>query len=168
MEYQNRTHEPPRPTALQCDIVRNVFSPWIGAVNCCETEVSSDLIDAPLVCVQGGWPHWVFDKYRFNYETVAGALDWDALTGEICSTGPFVSVIEWSGGGKHAFVVKGYEIAREDGEKTVQVYDPILNDRQDMTFDEFAGDSPNEQYGFDRFSHYLDFVQILPIAKVQP
>lgn len=168
MEYHNRTQQKPRPTALQCDIVRNVFSPWIGVANCCETEISSDFIDAPSGCTQGGWPHWVFDKYRFNYETVAGVLDWDALTGEICSTGPFVSIVEWSGGGKHAFVVKGYEISRKDGEKTVQVYDPILNDRQDMTFDEFAGDSPREQYGFHRFSHDLDFVQILPITKVRP
>lgn len=166
MDYHNKNEEPPRPTALQCDIVRNVFSPQIGGVNCCENEVARDFIDAPSACVQGGWPYWVLHKYQFDYQWLAGALDdWEALTGEICSIGPFISVIEWSGGGRHAFIVKGYAPSPQ---KIVQVYDPILNDPQDMTFDEFLGDSPRQQHGFHKFSHYQNFVQIQPKTKVHP
>lgn len=168
MDYHNKHKTPPQPTALQCDIVRNIFSPRIGGTNCCEREITPDFIDAPSKCVRGGWPHWVFDKYHFNYETVAGPLDWNALTGEICSVGPFISVIAWSGGGKHSFVVKGYRPPSSSSLKVVEVYDPILDDPQDMTFEEFVGDSPREQYGFHRFSHYLNFVQIWPKAKDEP
>ncbi len=179
MEYQNKTMQPPRTADSQCNIVMNILSNLPRSTDCCEKKEGLDFIDAPPKCVQGGWPHWVLEEYGFSYETVSTALDWEALAGEICSTrGPFISVIEWSGGGKHTFVVKGYhESTDEDFEPSplaplplqfVEVYDPNLDDHLDMTLDEFKGDSPIKEYKYQPFSHTLDYVQIKPKAKDKP
>ena len=166
MEYHNKEQKKPTNTDSQCNIVMNILSNLPRSTNCCEKQDGPDFIDAPSECDQGGWPHWALANYQFNYETVPAALDWDALTGEICSIGPFISVIRWIGGGTHAFVVKGYiPPSASSPLKIVEVYDPILKQRQDMTFDEFIGDSPRKQYEFRRFSHHLDYVQIVPKAK---
>jgi hypothetical protein len=167
MEYRNKSEQPPKPTALQCDIVRNVFGLWTEGTNCCEREVTRDFINAPLTCVQGGWPDWVLDKYHFNHEWVDGALDdWKALKGEICTTGPFISVVEWSGGGKHAFIVAGYKDSdSESSEKLVTLYDPTTDDFEDVTFEEFLGKSSE---GSDRLygsTHNRNYVQIWPNPK---
>lgn len=159
MGYHNKSEPSSTPTDLQCDIVMNAFSSWIGGTDCCEEKVPPDSINAPPVCVQGYWPYEVFNKYNFTYKSVAGPLDWEALTGEICAAGPFITVIKWSGGGAHTFVVKGYD---QEPQQTVEVYDPVLKDAQDMTFDEFVGDSPREEYEFHRFAHDRNIVQILP------
>nr|WP_281721998.1 papain-like cysteine protease family protein [Nitrosomonas nitrosa] len=171
MDYHNRSQKPPSLTPLQCDIVRSVLSPWISGSNCCGNEVASDFIDAPSNCIRGAWPNRVLDHYQFTYQWIDGAIDdWDALKGELCSSGPFITVIEWSGGGKHAFVVKGYNPEPENPRftQTVEVYDPFLDDPQDMTFAEFLGDSPRKQYEYHRYSHDLSFVQIRPKTKDQP
>ena len=163
MEYQNKMKVPPEPTALQCDIVRNVFSSWLGGISCCEIKISPDFINAPSACRHGGWPYWVFNKYQFNYEWVDGQFDdWEALKGEICKVGPFISVIEWSGGGRHAFIVRGY---RETGlEKVVETDDPVKEDPEELTFDEFVGNSAMED-GSPEFSHDRTYVQISPETK---
>lgn len=176
MEYHNKTQR--KPTDPQCDIVMNILSNLPRSTNCCEKQEGPDFIDAPLKCRQGGWPHWVLEEYGFSYETVNTAFDWDALTREICSIGPFISVIKWRGGGQHVFVVKGYhESTDEDFEPSslaplplqfVEVYDPNLEDHLDMTLDEFEGDSPIKEYKYQLFSHTLDYVQIKPNAKDKP
>jgi hypothetical protein len=161
MKYHNAKQN--QETDSQCDMVRNILSPWLGGVNCCERQVIPDFINAPSECIQGGWPSWALEKYQFNYEWIEGALDeWEALKGELCKTGPFISVINWSGGGAHAFVVTGYR----DEEKLVTIYDPTTEDFQDFAFEEFVGKGP---YRFRRFSHDRNYVQImLPETKDQP
>lgn len=176
MEYHNKTQR--KLTDPQCDIVRKVFGLSLGRANCCETKITSDLIDAPSECVLGGWPHWILEEYGFRYETVNTAFDWEALTGEICSIGPFISVIKWRGGGQHTFVVKGYHESTDEAVEPspvaplplqfVEVYDPNLDDHLDMTLDEFVGDSPIKEYKYQLFSHTLDYVQIKPNAKDKP
>jgi Papain-like cysteine protease AvrRpt2 len=178
MEYHNKEQKKPTNIDSQCNIVMNILSNLPRSTNCCEKQEGPDFIDAPLKCRQGGWPHWVLEEYGFSYETVGTALDWEALTGEICSTGPFISVIEWRGGGQHAFVVKGYHEPKDKDFKPsplapsplqfVEVYDPNLDDHLDMTLDEFVGDAPKKEYEYQPFSHTLDFVQIRPKAKDKP
>jgi Papain-like cysteine protease AvrRpt2 len=178
MEYHNEKQQ--QPTDPQCKIVSKIFGISSERAGCCETKITSDFIDAPLRCVQGGWPNKVFDYYQYSYQTVGGALDWEALTREICTTGPFISVIDWNGGGKHAFITKGYSTValntrtnRPSPLQIVIAYDPFdptgKKDIQYQTFDEFVGDStgrPNKSHGF---SHDLNFVQIkLNIAKDYP
>lgn len=159
MEYYNGN----KPTVFQCDIVKNIFR--LGKTNCCEVKVTPDFIDAPSRCVQGGWPYWVFGKYKFDYEVVHGALDWDDVKGEICTNGPFISVIEWSGGGKHTIVVTGYS---ERPSKVVTTYNPSTKDFEDQDFEDFKSGSLKGPHGFHRFSHDRSYVQILPETKDQP
>lgn len=168
MEYHNKEQKPTDP---QCEIVKKVFGTSLERANCCETKIASDFIDAPSECVRGGWPSQALDYYQFSYQTVGGALDWEALTREICTTGPFISVIDWNGGGKHAFIIKGYSTVapktRTNLPSPLQIviaFDPLdptgKKDIQYRTFDEFVGDSPggpDTSYGF---SHNLNFVQI--------
>ncbi len=165
MDYHNRSEKPPQSTALQCDIVSNVLIPWTSGAICCGVQLSSDFIETPSNCIKGGWPNRVLDHYQFNYRWIDGALeDWDALKGELCSNGPFITIIEWSEGGRHALVVKGYDPELENSQlaKSVEIYDPFLEDPQGMTFAEFLGDSPRKQYGYHDFSHDLHLVQIRP------
>jgi hypothetical protein len=171
MEYRNDKKTPPKRTAPQCDIVKNIFGPRLGGANCCETKVSPNSIDAPWTCVRGGWPHWVFDNYQFDYEWVKGLFDdWDALKGEICTDHPFISVIEWRGGGKHTFVVNGYRESPGDAdlERVVEMYDPNEDDPLDLTFDEFVRGSAKNQGRSYEFSHDRTYVRIVPMSKGKP
>jgi hypothetical protein len=158
MEYHNKKQKKPTDTDPQCAIVKKIWGPWVGEVNCCEGQSAQDFINAPSKCVQGGWPDWVLANYQFSNETVRGALDWEALIGEICTTGPFIPVVDLRGGGKHAFIVTGYS-GRPS--QVVTIYNPTTEDFQDLTFEEFVGDSPGPD-GFYGFSHNLNFVQISP------
>lgn len=159
MEHYNKQHG--RETDSQCDIVKKSSRSLSSEASCCNTTIDSE-------CIQGGWPSRVFESYGFNYKKLAGALnDWVALTGEICSSGPFISVIEWNGGGKHTFVVQGYryDTNSESSEKVVSIYDPLTNDFQDVVFDEFTEGSLARPTGFTQFSHYLNYVQIQPMTE---
>ncbi len=164
MDYKNKQQARPETTARQCDIVKNVFGPRLGEANCCEKKLSSGFIDAPVTCLRGGWPHWVLDTYQFDYEWVDGLFDnWEALTGEICNNHPFISVIKWKGGGKHTLIVNGYKESR-----AVELYDPLQDDPQDLTFDEFVGGSLKKQDELYEFSHDRTYVQIAPKSPGQP
>jgi hypothetical protein len=159
MEHFNKDHG--TGTDSQCDIVNKTSRSLSSEATCCNTSI-------PAECIQGGWPSRVFDYYGFNYKKLAGALnDWGALTGEICSAGPFISVIEWNGGGKHTLVVQGYryDSNSESPEKVVSIYDPLTDDFQDVIFDEFTGGSLPQANGFIQFSHYLNYVQIQPMTE---
>jgi hypothetical protein len=172
MEYHNISKVKPEQTAQpQCDIVKDILGLWSGETNCCERKITPDFIDAPSTCVQGGWPQWILNKYQFSYEWVDGPFDdWEALKGEICKVGPFISVIEWIGGGKHTLIVTRYgnDSKSEDLNKVVTIYDPATGDFQDLIFDEFVGGSPSRSDKLDDFSHYLHIVQIQPMIKDQP
>ncbi len=163
MEYYNKKKQQ-QPTDPQCEIVRKVFGISLERANCCETKITSDFIDSPSKCVRGGWPHQVLDYYQFSYQTVGGALDWEALTREICTTGPFIPVIDWREGGKHAFIVTGYISPGQPGQSSrrqiVKIYNPLEKDSEYLTFDEFVGDSPGGPNKSHGFSHDLNFVRI--------
>ncbi|HMS82249.1 MAG TPA: hypothetical protein PKD12_01190 [Nitrospira sp.] len=172
MEFNNTLGTRPAATPRQCDIVKTVYAPRLGETNCCEKEVSSDFIDAPLVCLRGGWPHWVLDTYQFDYEWVDGRFDdWDAVKTELCHQHPFISVIAWNGGGKHTLVVHGYrESPTGVGlQRVVEIDDPNKDDDpEDLTFEEFVEGSFKRQGEFYEFSHDRTYVQIAPLAKDQP
>jgi hypothetical protein len=151
--------------------VKNIFGPRLSGANCCERKDSPDSIGAPWPCIRGGWPHWVFDNYQFDYEWVDGLFDdWVALKGEICNDYPFISVIEWRGGGKHTLVVNGYRESPADAdlERVVEIYDPNEDDPLDLTFDEFVRGSAKKQGWSYEFSHDRTYVQIVPMSKGKP
>ncbi len=159
MEHYNKDHG--TGTDSQCDIVKKTSRSLSNEATCCDTSI-------PAECIQGGWPSRVLDYYGFNYKKLAGALnDWGAFTGEICSSGPFIAVIEWNGGGKHTLVVQGYryDSNSESPEKVVSIYDPLTDDFQDIVFDEFTGGSLARPTEFIQFSHYLNYVQIQPMTE---
>ena len=155
MEYKNRLTK--SSTDSQCKIVINSLGQKSGGANCCERQVSSDLIDPPPNCVRGEWPSVVFERYGFNYESVEEALDWESLTNEICGNGPFLYVVDLRGGGRHALVAKGYDNNSIKG-RIVQTYDPTDKDFEDQTLEEFM-------FGE---THYRDYAQISPKAEDQP
>lgn len=151
-------------TDSQCDIVKNTTRSLSNQASCCNATIPSE-------CIRGGWPSRVFESYGFHYKKLAGALhDWDALTGEICSAGPFISVIEWDGGGKHTLVVQGYryDSNSDKPEKVVSIYDPLTDDFQDVVFEKFIDGSLAQLTGFIQFSHYLNYVQIQPMTEDRP
>ncbi|MBL8054574.1 MAG: C39 family peptidase [Nitrospira sp.] len=160
MAFHNK--EQSKETDPQCNIVTKTLALSQDKVKCCTGTI-------PGQCVQGGWPHWVFRSYHFDYKTVGGTLDdWDAVVGEICSTGPFISVIDWTGGGSHTLVVTGYSEDEKESTKVVTVYDPFTDDFQDLSLEEFMGDSAYESDGFYGFSHNRHYVQIAPKTKDHP
>ena len=189
MKHYNKEQQ--KPTNLQCNIVNKVLGGRLDGTNCCQIRgtfdfvdaPTNDFIDAPLNCARGEWPYRVFKAYQFNYETVETALDWETLTREICSKGPFLPVIEWVEGGRHAYVVMGYSTTPSKGttslspsQQYVRIYDPIPTaternfsegDYSDIPFDEYVGDSPANPNGHYGYFHYRDYVQISPISKDQ-
>ncbi len=159
MDFHNKKQN--EGTDLQCNIVTKTLALSQDNSKCCVGDI-------PAQCIQGGWPHWVFHSYHFDYKTVGGTLDdWDAVAGEICSTGPFISVIDWVGGGSHTLVVTGYSEDEEDATKVVTTYDPFTDDFQDLALEEFVGDSAYED-GLYGFSHNRHYVQIAPKTKDHP
>jgi hypothetical protein len=162
MEYQNKQQTKGPETDIQCNIITKTIGNSQGGLNCCDYNV-------PSPCIQGGWPHWVFNSYQFDYKVVPGALDdWDAVTGEICSTGPFILVIDWREGGSHTLVITGYSNEDKDTERVVTTYDPFTNDFEDLSFEEFVGGSLNGPNGIHRFSHDRTYVQIKSKAEDRP
>lgn len=160
MDHQNKGLS--KETAPQCNIVTNIIGTARGTLNCCDPNV-------PSRCIQGGWPHWVFDSYQFDFKLVHGALsDWDTVTGEICSTGPFISVIDWTEGGTHTLVITGYSTNKKGVPEAVTTYDPFTDDFQDLSFEEFVGGSTHRSNAFPRFSHNRTYVQIMPKTEGRP
>lgn len=154
----------------QCQIVSNSVDLEFNRVDCCPSDTASSRPE----CMGGGWPSAVFNQYDFDYQVVEEALDWESLTNEICSTGPFLYVLNLEGGGKHALVAAGYRTANITEEanpsqmqRLVQVYDPTHNDFQFITHDEFVGNvlAPDR---LPPHFHYRDYVQISPKARRQP
>jgi hypothetical protein len=189
MEYHNEKEK--KPTNLQCNTVNKIFWGRLDGTNCCQIRGTSDFVDAPtsdfidvsLKCVRGGWPHWVFDAYRYKYKTVARALDWETLKREVSSKGPFIPVIEWREGGRHAYIVMGYSTARSNGatnlspsQQYVRIYDPSPTtieknfsegDYSDIPIEEYMGDSPETPGNHYGYFHHLDYVQISPKSEDQ-
>ena len=155
MEYQNELAG--SSTKTQCEIVTDSLGRKLGKANCCETQSSTDFIP-PRNCLRGEWPSVVFERYGFNYMTVAEALDEESLINEICGNGPFLYVVNLQGGGKHALVAEGYDASIEE-KPIVRIYDPTQDDYEDQAYDEFAGVAPDARI------HYRDYVQISPKAK---
>ena len=162
MDYRNKQQTKGPGTDSQCNIVTNVIGNSQGGLDCCDPNV-------PFACSQGGWPHWVFNSYQFDYRVVPGALDdWDAVTGEICSTGPFLLVIDWREGGSHTLVITGYSNEDKDSARVVTTYDPFTNDFEDLSFEEFVGGSLSGPNGIHRFSHGRTYVQIQSKTEDRP
>jgi hypothetical protein len=112
----------------QCKQANDLF----GRSDCC----AIDLCSSPLQlsqnnqlknCVCGGWPE--FDRYGFTYKKTSGKpLKWKQIKEQISSysesgSSPFAFTWNWSGGGAHMMVVKGFII--QDGKKFVIILDPL-------------------------------------------
>jgi hypothetical protein len=171
MDFNNKQQAQPEATPHQCDIVKTVYAPRLVATNCCEKKVSPDSIDAPLACLRGGWPHWVLDTYQFDYEWMNGRFDdWDTLKTEICHDHPFISVIEWNGGGKHTLVVTGYRESPANAglQRVIEIDDPNEDGPEDLTFEEFVEGSFKREGEIYEFSHDRTYVQITSLSTDKP
>jgi len=162
----------------QCKLVMKYYGlEHRGPDYCCKPRKKTrygdliiDVIDAPFnECVRTGWPGNLFDKVDFDYSPTLVALDWEALTQEICLDNPFIYVVKWADGGLHALVVKGYH-SGGDNQPIVEVYDPmsptavstastpLLNkDFEDLTYEEYIGGKTGHEY-----THFRDYAQIRP------
>jgi hypothetical protein len=160
----------------QCDLAMKYYGLNRGPEYCCQPLIKTrygaleiDVIDAPNECVRSGWPGFLFDKVNFDYYRTVVALDWEALTQEICLDNPFIYVVKWAGGGLHALVVKGYHSGGAN-QPIVQVFDPMSatpvdatgkplpnKDYEDLTYDEYVGGKEGHEY-----THFADYAQIRP------
>lgn len=148
-------------THSQCQIVSHSVDPESGDVDCCPSDRGS----AKPECMGGGWPSDAFDRHGFDYEVVRESLDdWQVLKNEICGSGPFVYIINWRGGGKHALVAAGYS---ESPRQFVLIYDPTQDDFEYQTYEEFLGNVQDPD-GSKPFSHDRNYVQISLKAGGRP
>jgi len=113
-------------------------------------------------CIRRGWPDTAFDTFDFRYslrkvvENRAPLLTWSQITNQICQRRPFIFAMEWAGGGKHTYVVKGYEIDSGDGEQVVWIYDHNSDEFTELPFDVFL----NGLNVGDK--HYRDYINVHP------
>jgi hypothetical protein len=156
----------------QCKIVNKMLAVPVGEDGCCEVRTTNpNLIIPPPYCYKGGWPDHVLDLYQYQATPISVALDWEALTREICLKNPFLYVIERRAGGKHVRIVKGYSYTDprptssdpSDQDKWVEIYDPLHSDYEFIQHREYVGDQQRGtgQYGY---WHVYDYVQIRPIS----
>jgi hypothetical protein len=112
-----------------------------------------DQTNAPNACLRTGWHANVFDKFRIPYKTIRGPLSWDQVTEEICSKDrPFISVVQFVGGGKHTLVVKGYKVI-PDG--NIVVVDDHVHGIRDLSYDcQYATSCAGH------WTHYGDYISI--------
>lgn len=150
----------------QCEWVNGALS----RSDCCGKRDFIDTLnrwftDTPSACDEGGWPHWIFNSSGFDYEWVRAPAsptmsEWtpyfNALKTQLCRSGPFISVIRWSEGGRHTQVVR----AINDTLQVVEVNDHRDADFNTQPFDVFIGDDVNDPYGEFGHAQEMFYVEI--------
>ena len=166
----NYTKPSADPIEEQCMMANRKIGKEPDSGYCCKVRMTKDLIIPPTDCYVGGWPIEVLSVYDFDTLPVPIALNWQALTSEICLNRPFLYVIV-RGGGTHVLIVLGYRYTESqpgqadeqlDPQKEwVEIYDPTHNNFEFVQYDEFVGDKlgGGQTYGY---RHYSDYLQIHP------
>lgn len=72
-----------------------------GFTECCE-------IPTPPKCVKGGWPLFQLYGFTASHTEKGHALSWNQLVAQIDNNKPVGFAWEWTGGGGHYMVAKGY------------------------------------------------------------
>jgi len=137
----------------QCDLVNTVFEEEVRHANlkrtpqtaanelhCCkakrpltEADVTAEgASESRRICDKAYWPDQALQNPDINpkgtflnvfYPPFDDLQGWDDLTGQIRRKLPFLTVVRWAGGGRHAVAIGGYSILPGEGEY-VHVYDP--------------------------------------------
>ena len=144
-------------STTQCDAVSRVFRDGLTDVpmrTCCNMPLHS-------ACYRAWWPDAVFDAYGFDYRWIQtpNVIMWEGLAAEICQGRPFIYVVEDNEGGRHAYVVTGYQFITDAINKTaqiVEIFDPLDSHYDFRTYEEFAEDIAREE------KHYRTYVAIAP------
>ncbi|MCG3769194.1 MAG: hypothetical protein JW384_00314 [Nitrosomonadaceae bacterium] len=164
----------------QCELVNTVFEERVrhanlkratpspaNVVNCCKAKRGVSLTEPGSresrdICDQGRWPDTALENPVINpngmflnifYPPFDDLQGWDDLTGQISRKLPFLTVVRWAGGGRHAVAIGGYSIVPGEGEY-VHVYDPGEQEFSVMLFQDFY-------HGIrGRFEHERDYFNI--------
>jgi len=175
----NRTHY----DNDQCDLVNTVFEKDVrdankertsptaaNVIDCCkakrpltEAEVTAEgASESRRICDKPHWPDQVLENPDINtngtflnvfYPPFVVLQGWDDLTEQIRKKLPFLTVVRWTGGGRHAVAIGGYSILSGEGEY-VHVYDPGQQGFSVMLFQDFY-------HGIQgRFEHERDYFNI--------
>lgn len=164
----------------QCNFVNTVFSSDIERINstrttptpdneahCCKATRDMSLgtpgvKESRRICDNGLWPKDALSNPRINttflevfyppppLDDVQG---WEDLTGQICRGLPYLTVVKWAGGGRHAIAIGGYSSLPSEGEY-VHVYDPGQEGFYLLMFQDFYNGIPG------KFSHEMDYFNI--------
>ena len=165
-----------KATDAQCVIISKVFDIDTNRHNCCQTHFPSEDTIIPSrddiePCVRGIWPHEAFRKYGFSYKQTPQALDWERLTEEICLDSPFIAVTKTPDQpNSHTIVVKGYSHINPspspstiDELQWVEIYDPLDEEFEFVSYSEFVGDPPNTS-GVHGYYHIRNYAGIVPLV----
>lgn len=105
------------PDPSQCDIIGTIAGKDVGnPVDCCSNLDQGN-------CQRNGLPSWAFEEYGFNWLMVQGPLEREKLAAQLCSNGPFIFLLRYSGGGGHSFVVRDYFYDEDTKELSLWVHD---------------------------------------------
>lgn len=159
----------------QCNLVNEVFKDDVEAerirtgineIHCClaRRNESPSQIGAPEasnVCDHGLWPDAVLTQndltfLKVSYDSPSPFDDiqgWNDLTGQINQNLPYLVVVRWAGGGRHAVSIGGYSTSPDVGE-FVHVYDPGQQEFYMMPFADFYNGIPG------KFAHEFDYFNI--------
>ncbi|BFU96571.1 MAG: hypothetical protein NTNFB02_32930 [Nitrospira sp.] len=158
----------------QCNLVSQVFKddPQGGSassgeqIDCClaRRTVPMNELGAPEArdyCDRGLWPDDVLSKadikfLKVSYDPPFDELQgWNDLTWQIDQELPYIVVVRWVGGGRHAVTIGGYSNSPNSGE-FVHVYDPGQQDFYIMPFTDFYNGIPS------KFAHEFDYFIMRP------
>lgn len=157
----------------QCNFVNTVFSQQIAdenktrtgnsMVNCCKAKRdvphgTPGADKSEEICDKGLWPHVALNTLgaaflKISYPPLDDHQGWEDLTGQICRGLPYLTVVKWAGGGRHAVAIGGYSSPPGEGEY-VHVYDPGQQGFYVMLFQDFY----NGIQG--KFAHEWDYFNI--------
>jgi hypothetical protein len=143
-------------------------SPSDECIHCCKAKrgasaTTSDVLESRSICDKGLWPEEVLNNPVINpnrqflivsysppFDDVQG---WEDLTGQICRGLPYLTVVRWAGGGRHAVAIGGYSSPPGEGEY-VHVYDPGAQGYYVKLFQDFFNGIPGQ------FAHEQDYFNI--------
>jgi hypothetical protein len=167
----------------QCELVNTVFAHRVGKANtnrnctssspsnecvhCCKAKrdvsvTASGAGESRSICDKGLWPEEVLNNPAINpngqflivsYPPFDDLQGWEDLTGQICRRLPYLTVVRWAGGGRHAVAIGGYSSPPGEGEY-VHVYDPGAQGFYIMPFQDFYNGIPR------KFAHEQDYFNI--------
>ncbi|MDH5666758.1 MAG: hypothetical protein OEY86_01940 [Nitrospira sp.] len=143
----------------QCDIIGRIASKEIGqSVNCCRNIDQGN-------CQRNGLPSKAFKEYKYGWRWVKGPLEPEKLAAQLCSNGPFIFILRYSGGGGHSFVVRDYFYDEDTKKLSLWVYDHSGPDSNGIDEIWDYEDYAMGRWGSEIHTHDVNYVYITPPDK---